>query len=196
MDSTKILRTIHKVGLPISGEVIRYENIEFDRQNTIVGGQIILKTESKFKSILSIRSLFDYAEPFDGNRIPKIGEIVTAVVYNFVNGVLYLSATPNDLSKATQKLYADYYKFIEYLSENELVFGTVAKITSFGIFVKLYNSSFVGIIDDIGYEAVPQEAKKLPRDKKEWPEVGTEIRCIVVGFRFGNRQISLLWSPE
>ena len=125
--------------------------------------------------------------------IPKIGDSVETVVFNFVDDTLYLSAKPHDLRPETIADWANYYAYIESLNLGDQTTGFVKQAMPFGLFVDL-GSPYVGLID-IGHSPF-SGGQRLPYDYEEWPKVGDQIRCNIGYFRFHNRQIGLGWIPN
>ena len=58
MDSYQILKTIHKVGHPINGTVIGYEQ-PINNNGMLVGAKVLLETSSDYKVVLPFENIFD-----------------------------------------------------------------------------------------------------------------------------------------
>jgi hypothetical protein len=192
MDSYQILKSIHKVGHPLKGKVIGY-NEPTEHDGIPFGGQVILKTNSKYQTLLPFECLFDEEKDFNKQLLPQIGSEIETVVRNHVEDTLYVSARPKDLHPTTIKEYQQYYPFIEENQEGKIVEGIVTKSTPFGLFVDI-GSQFMGLID-VGHSNF-NRGEKLLDEQTNWPEEGDSIKCIIAYFRFDARQVGLGWNPD
>ncbi|MGY3088904.1 hypothetical protein ACVWYF_001944 [Hymenobacter sp. UYAg731] len=190
MDQYSILKTVHKVGHPISGVVTGY--YMFDLGNGWRGCNIEMKTTSAFKSILPYSDLFDEYDysSFDETLLPAIGSKLDMVVSNYVDGTLYLSAKPSDVDEKQVADFVNFYKITESLREGEIITGKVSKATSFGLFIEL-PFPYWGLIEIINQQF--SDCELLPYNPSEWPLEGENIACKISSFRFHNRQIDLCW---
>ena len=191
MNSYQILKSVHKVGHPISGEVLGYDKIASYKDYIMCN--IIVKTDSEFRSILPFDSLFDTPPPFNEALLPKKGEKIDMVIKNHVDNTLYLSAKPSDLRKSEIEKFKDFYSFIEKLEVGTIKTGKVEKIRPYGIFVDL-TWPYPALID-IGHSDF-NRGEKLPYDNNLWPKEGDSIQCIISYFRFYNKQIGLGWISK
>jgi hypothetical protein len=188
VNSYLVLKTIHKVGHPISGIVKGYNN--FGDIDNYSNCHIEVETDSVYKSILT-----EWREPFvSKDQLPPIGSRIDMVVRNHVDDILYLSNNAKDLKDSTIKKYQDFYHAIESLEEGMIVEGKVAALPRFGIFVDLDIPSTIGLID-IGHTSF-NGGIQLPQDTSKWPKVGDSIRCRIAYFRFCGCQIGLGWLPD
>lgn len=192
MDSYQILKSIHKIGHPLVGKVIGYEE-PINHQGMLIGGKVILDSDSKYKVRLPYECLFDEQKDFDITLLPKPGAQIKTVIKNHVDDTLYVSAKPTDLNQQRIQEYKEFYKFIEENKEGQKVKGIVKKVMPFGLFVD-FQSPFLGLID-IGHSSF-NGGKKLPYDNSQWPKEGDAIQCIITYYRFDNKQIGLGWVPE
>jgi len=62
-----------------------------------------------YPALLPYSHLVDELSSFTPKVVPEVGEWVDAVVFNFVDGTLYLSAKPNDLLETTIRKWREYY---------------------------------------------------------------------------------------
>ncbi len=187
MDSYSVLKTIHKVGHPISGIVKGYNN--FGNIDNYAGCHVEMETDSVYKSILTY-----WRESFvSKDQLLPIGSRIDMVVVNHVGGTLYLSNNPEDLNESRIKRYHDFYKAIENLEEGMIVEGKVTALPRFGIFVDLDIPATIGLID-IGHTSF-NGGVQLPRDMSKWPQIGDSIICEIAYFRFCGCQIGLGWLP-
>lgn len=187
MNSYDVLRTIHKVGHPISGTVLRHELIEHP---ILPGCTIYMQTDSKFTAALDFQNMFDEHTPFDKSLLPPIGSKLDMVVLNHVEKTLYLSAKPSDLEPAEIQKFKDFYKLVDTLENDKQITGIVTEVAQFGIFVDL-DLPFEGLIDIAYTEA--DGSVSLPINTMLWPKVGESIQCKISHFRFASRQIGLSW---
>ncbi len=151
-------------------------------------GHVTLDTSSDFRAILPYSHLADDHSRFDPELIPRLGSQITAVVFNYVDGTLYLSAKPSDLKSSTIEEWRDFYAYVYSLSIGREISGVVQKAMPFGLFVDI-GSPYIGLID-IGH-ATFNGGYPLPVDQTSWPNVGERIRCNIGYIRFHNRQIGL-----
>ncbi len=193
MNEYEVLRTIYKVGHPISGIVSGY------KWHELVDGfhscQIEIETDLAFKAILPYQNLLDdYDYPvFRQELIPTLGTRLDMVVANYVNGTLYLSAKPSDVSAERIAQFKSFYRYIEGLKVGNVITGRVKKAMPCGIFVDL-QSPYPGLID-IGHTDF-NLGKKLPYDNSKWPQEDELITCIITYFRLHNMQVGLGWSTD
>lgn len=190
MDSYQVLKSIHKVGHPISGTVIGYDDFVSVSGERFCG--IVVETDSEFKSILPFDYLFDNPTEFDERLLPEKGVTIDMVVKNHVDDVLYLSARPSDTSQSEIEEYKHFYSFIESIETGDLKIGKVEKVMPFGIFVDL-SIPYLALID-IGHSEF-NGGERLPLDNELWPKEGDSIKCMISYFRFYNKQIGLGWIP-
>lgn len=177
MDPWEIIRYIHKIGSPLKSTVIGFDQYS-----------VLLETGTGYKSRLP----FNFIEESESipNCLPNIGEEINAVVYNFVDGDLYLSAKPSHTSIESIQAWQAYYDFIETLEIGHKVTGTVTSIKAFGIFVDI-GAPYIGLID-VGHNWF-SGGDRLPTDRSVWPVEGETITCQISYFRLHNRQIGLGW---
>ncbi len=190
MNAYDVLRDIHQIGSPLVGTVIGRTEIEMS--NGFPGGHLTLATTSKFRAILPYQHLADDHEGINTSLIPDVGSQIETVVFNFIDGTLYLSARPTDLKSSTIKEWADFYAYIGTLSIGGEIPGVVEKAMPFGLFVNI-GSPYIGLID-IGHLSF-NGGHALPFDNDAWPKAGDHIRCNIGYIRFHNRQIGLGWIP-
>src|SRR5271168_2119561 len=93
MDAYEVLLKIHRIGSRISGTVIARD----DPNNSLgtAAGHAMLQTDAAYPALLPYSHLVDQLSSFSPKIVPDVGELVDAVVFNFVDGTLYLSAKPN-----------------------------------------------------------------------------------------------------
>ncbi|MBO2011461.1 S1 RNA-binding domain-containing protein [Hymenobacter negativus] len=193
MDQYEVLKNTHKVGHPISGIVTGHKI--YNHAPGFISCDIQMQTESVFKSILPYHNLFDNYDftTFDESLIPASGVSIEMVIMNYVDGTLYLSASPNDITPTRIAGFVEFYEIVESLNEGTVITGKVAKVVPFGVFVKL-PQGICGLID-IGYPTA-EECEKLPYDNSAWPQAGDIITCKILGFRFHEKQIALNWLSD
>lgn len=184
MDSYQILKTIHKIGHPVTGTVIGYNQAL---------RQVVLETSSDYKVVLPFDYIFDEDKKFEEGLIPKIGDEIMTVVRNHVEDTLYVSSRPKDLDPVQIQEFKDFYEFTKKNIEGGEINGIVKKVMPFGLFIDI-DSQFFGLID-IGHSSF-NKGEKLPCNYSEWPKEGDEIKCIIGYFRFHDRQIGLGWIPS
>jgi hypothetical protein len=182
MDQDYTLRYIYKVGSLIKATVTGFDEY----------GRILLDTATGCKSVLSPTSLEDLtAIPVDfvPTWLPEIGEEIDTVVYNFVDDTLYLSARPSDLFQTTIQSWQDYYDYLDTLEIGQKIEGIVLSRKPFGFMLDL-SSPYLGVINmfDCRCNCAP-----LPEDMSVWPVEGEKIVCLVSGFLFRVKQVSLVW---
>lgn len=192
MNSYQVLKSIHKVGHPLTGTVIGYEQ-PISHHGMLIGGRVILETSSKYKVVLPYDYLFDEKKEFDKMLLPEIGIQIETVIKNHVDDTLFVSSKPSDLEQTEIQEFRKFYEFIENNKEGKGVKGIVKKVMSFGLFVDI-GSPFIGLID-IGHSSFNQ-GKKLSYDNSEWPIENEAIECVIAYYRFYNRQIGLGWTPK
>ena len=190
MNSYEVLLNIHRIGSRISGVVIACD--EPDNSLGTVSGRVTLQTETAYRALLPYSHMVDQLSSFSPKIIPVVGSRVDAVVFNFVDGTLYLSTKPEDLSDTTIRKWQQYYDYIGSLTIDSTITGTVKHKVPFGLFVNI-GSPFIGLID-IGHVRF-NGGGQLPYDSADWPNEGDEIQCNVGYFRFHNQQIGLGWLP-
>ncbi len=188
MNANNILRDVHPIGSQISGVVTECTDIEL--LHGFPGGRAKLED---YRSILPYQHLVDDGAVFSRDLIPRIGDSVDTVVFNFVDDTLYLSAKPHDLRPETVAEWANYYAYIESLNIGDQISGFVKLAMPFGLFVDL-GSPYVGLID-IGHSSF-NGGQQLPYENDKWPQVGDPIRCNIAYFRLHDRQIGLGWIPS
>jgi ribosomal protein S1 len=188
MDAYEVLLKVHRIGSRISGTVIAR-----DEPDDALGGHATLKTETAYPALLPYSHLADEPSSFSSKIVPELGAKVHAVVFNFVDGTLYLSARPNDLSEKTIRKWRQYYEYIGSLAIGSKIIGRVEHSAPFGLFVNI-GGPFTGLID-IGHVRF-SGGVQLPRDRSDWAGEGDEIHCNIGYFRLHNQQIGLGWLPE
>jgi ribosomal protein S1 len=191
LNAYEVLRDIHPIGSQIRGVVSDCTDVQM--LHGVPSGCATLATSSQFRSVLPYQHLVDDVSALNPVLIPKIGDSLETVVFDFVDDTLYLSAKPHDLKSETIAEWADYYAHIATLSVGGQVTGLVQRAMPFGLFVDI-GLPYVGLID-IGHTAF-NSGRRLPHDNAAWPKVGDQIRCSVGYFRFHNRQIGLGWLPK
>ncbi|WP_125916713.1 hypothetical protein [Hymenobacter coccineus] len=193
MDSYEVIRTIHKIGHPISGTVLEYR--KFETAGGFIDCHIEIKANSKLKCILSYADLIEdhNYKMFKESLIPERGTRLDMVVKNCVDNTLYLSAKPSDTNAAQVEKFRDFYKFIDGLEVGAVVKGKVEKVVPFGVFIN-FSTPYIGLID-IGHIEF-NGGKQLPGDFSKWPKEGEIIKCVVSYYRLHSRQIGLGWIPE
>lgn len=187
MDAYEVLLKVHRIGSPICGTVIARD--EPDN----VHGQATLRTGTAYPALLPYSLLADDPSSFSPKIVPDLGAKVDAVVFNFVDGTLYLSATPNDLAEKTIRKWTQYYEYIGSLAIGSQVTGRVEHVAPFGLFVNI-GGPFPGVID-IGHVRF-NGGVQLPHDRADWPKEGGEINCNIGYFRLRNQQVGIGWLPE
>ena len=191
MDAYEVLLNIHRIGSRISGTVVaRDDPAEFLITAT---GHAVLQTDSTYLALLPYSNLVDQQSSFSPSIVPKVGTQVEAVVFNFVDGTLYLSAKPIDFEEVTICKWQQYYDYIDTLAVGSTIIGTIKRQTPFGLFVDI-GGPFIGLID-IGHIQF-SGGLQLPSDRAVWPEEGEELNCRVSYFRLRNQQIGLGWVPR
>lgn len=178
IDSWEILRYVHKIGSPIKGTVIGFDEY----------GAALLETKTGYQSRLPIN--FIEESLLTPKCIPHIGQEINTVVLNCVDGVLYLSAKPNHTSSESIQKWQAYYDFIETLEIGRDTIGTVSSVKPFGIFVDI-GAPYIGLID-VGHSSF-SGADRLPYDMSIWPVKGEDIICRISYLRLHGRQIGLGW---
>lgn len=187
MDDWSAIRCVHKLGSPVSGTVIALDDVEYHKN--IPSGFIHLETESTVPAVLSYGMLTESPDKFDSTRVPKLGDRLNTVICNVVNGRLYLSARPQDLSITMIEEWNAFYNFIETFEIGQEISGRVVRVMPFGIFVDI-GSDFPGLID-IGHSEIATKGSPPPSETVKWPVVGQQINCFVEYLRLHNRQIGL-----
>ena len=191
MNAYEVLRDVHQVGSPLLGTVTGRTDI--DMVHGFLGGHVTLATSSEYRAILPYQDLADDPSQFTPDLIPPIGSEIATVVFNFVDGMLYLSAKPKDLKPSTIELWRVFYAYVHTLKVGCEIIGVVEKAVPFGLFVNI-GSPYIGLID-VGHTSI-NGGKALPFDQLAWPKLGDRIRCTIGYIRFHNRQIGLGWSPD
>ena len=191
MNAYEVLRDIHPIGSPLVGTVTGRTEIEMTHGSP--GGHVTLDTSSEFRAILPYDHLTDDHSRFEPELIPNLGSQIATVVFNYVDGTLYLSAKPSDLKSSTIEEWRGFYAYVHTLSIGREISGVVQKAMPFGLFVDIC-SPYIGLID-IGHSSF-NGGHPLPIDHMRWPHVGQSIRCIIGYIRFHNRQIGLGWIPD
>lgn len=188
LNAYEVIRDVHPIGSPLVGTVTGCTDI--DMTYGMPGGHITLATSSKYRAILPYQHLMDDPSQFNSNLIPPIGADIATVVFNFVDGTLYLSAKPSDLKPSTIETWRAFYAYVHTLKVGSEIVGIVDKAMPFGLFVDI-GSPYMGLID-IGHTSI-SGGQALPFDPTKWPKVGEKIRCNIGYIRFHNRQIGLGW---
>ncbi len=189
MNAYEVLRDVHHLGSRISGTVLTREEPVI--KHGVPFGNLAIKTDSAYPALLGYSALVDHPSMFSPMIIPEVGARIDAVVVNFVDGTLYLSARPSDLKESSVLRYQQYYDYIGTLTVGYVVPGVVKQSVAFGLFVDI-GGPFIGLID-IGHTSF-NGGDPLPRDRSKWPAVGDEIYCVISYFRFSNQQIGLGWA--
>ncbi|WP_299840282.1 S1 RNA-binding domain-containing protein [uncultured Tenacibaculum sp.] len=181
------LKTVYKVGHPISVKVIQHNG----KVNNLGSYRILVETEKGVKGFLDLKTSPNQKE----KRLLKTDEFFTAIIKNYSsdNNMLYLSIDLEDLKESSIDSYKKFYTLINEIKEGTELTGTVTEIQPFGLFVDI-GQEFIGLID-IGHTSFNQGAK-LPFDNSRWPKNGDSIKCIVSYYRFDNKQFGLGWIPE
>lgn len=191
MDAYETLRHVHHMGSPISGTVVAHS--ELTMSHNVPGGYLTLETEFLYPALLIYDYLVDEVASFTPDLIPPIGMRIKAVVRNFVDDKLIVSAKPSDLQESTIRKWQQYYEYIDSLTVGSIIMGVVKGVKPFGLFVDI-GGPYTALID-IGHTSF-NGGTRLPRDNSQWPKRGMEIRCKVAYFRFHNQQIGLGWMPD
>lgn len=192
MDSWHIIRHVHHIGSPISGIVKAHDELTSGSYG-VPNGNLVVETEFPYRGILPYEHLVDEMPHFSADLIPNVGDTIKAVVFNFNDDTLYLSAKPSDLKVTTIEKWQEYYDYIDTLTVGSTITGIVEKVEPYGIFVNI-GSPFIGLID-IGHFQF-NGGVRLPRNQTGWPKEGDKIQCNVGYFRLHNQQIGLGWLPE
>lgn len=179
MNQWEILRYVHKIGSPIKGTVIGFDEY----------GSVLLETGTVYQSRLALDLIEESS--LKPNHLPYLGQEINTVVYNFVDGILYLSAKPSHTSSASIQEWQAFYDFIETLEMGSEITGIVSSTKPFGIFVNICSSPYIGLID-VGHDRF-NGGDRLPDDISIWPSKGDEITCRISYLRLHNRQIGLGW---
>ncbi len=191
MNAYEVLRDVHPIGSLLVGTVAGRTEIEMT--DGFPGGHVTLDTSSEFRAILPYDHLTDDPSRFEPELIPNLGSQIATVVFNYVDGTLYLSARPSDLKSSTIEEWRVFYAYVHTLSIGREISGVVQTATPFGLFVDI-GSPYIGLID-IGHSSF-NGGHPLPFDHKRWPRVGQRIRCNIGYIRFHDRQIGLGWIPD
>ena len=173
------------------GVVIAMDTVDSTYANP--GGCIHLKANSDFPAVLPYDSLSDDPAEFDASTLPSIGNELNTVVFNFVDGMLYLTAKPCELAESRIEQWRRYYEYIDTIKIGDTVAGMVTHIEPFGLFVDI-GYEFIGLID-IGHARMIS-TPPLPFEQSDWPAVGDRIQCKVEYLRLHNQQIGLGWQPK
>ena len=195
MHQQDILRYVHHVGSPVTGSVI--DRTEVTMSHGSPCGHLTLRTASAYPAILSYDRLTDDRASCSPDLIPQIGDTLTAVVFNFVDDTLILTATPRDLAPASIAAWRQFYAYVDTLTVGEHITGVVTQVMPFGLFVNI-GAPYRGLID-YGHTVMAAALNRghaLPHDYAAWPTVGDTIQCIIGYIRFRNQQIGLLWNPD
>jgi hypothetical protein len=187
MDAYEVLLKVHRIGSRISGIVIA-----LDEPDDALSGRATLRTETAYPALLPYTHLVDEPSSFSPKVVPELGAKVEAVVFNFVDGTLYLSTRPSDLSEKTIRKWLQYYEYIGSLAIGSTITGRVEHAVPFGLFVNI-GGPFIGLID-IGHVRF-NGGVQLPRDRADWPKESDEIHCNIGYFRLHDQQIGLGWLP-
>jgi len=182
------LKTIYKVGHPISVIVILHEQIKTGNSEYL---KIHVKTKNDVKGYFY---LYNSIVEEEGSLL-GIGKSLTAIIknYNDEDHVLYLSTDSDDMEESTINSFKKFYSLIDNIKEGTMVTGTVVNVQPFGLFIDI-GYDFLGLID-IGYSGF-NKGSRLPNDNSKWPQKGDSINCIVSYYRFSNKQFGLGWIPE
>lgn len=191
MGAYEILRDVYPIGSRMPGTVIARD--EPETQHGVPFGHLRIKTESSYRALLPYSNLVDQLSAFSPDIIPELGTHLDAVVSNFVDGTIYLTAKPSDLQESSIRKWKQYYDYIASMPVGSVVTGVVEKAVPFGLFVNI-GGPFLGLID-VGHTKI-NGGVRLPYDASDWPALGDAIRCHVRYFRFHNQQIGLGWLPE
>ena len=191
MNAYEVLRDVHHIGSRISGTVIARDEPEVG--HGVLGGNLEVQAQTAYPALLPYSNLVDHLSSFSAGIIPEIGDHIEAVILNFVDGTLYLSAKPSDLQESTIRKWKQYYDYIASLTVGDAVSGAVESTMPFGLLVNI-GGPFLGLID-IGHVKI-NGGVQLPYDASDWPVVGDQIQCRIAYFRFHNQQIGLGWILE
>lgn len=175
----------------MSGVVISLDPV--DKTYDIPGGFIHLETTSEYPAVLSYHSMVDDPTDFDESKLPSVGDELNAVVFNFVDGKLYLTAQPCELAESRIKQWRRYYEYIDSIEIGDTIAGIVQRMEPFGLFVDV-GCEFIGLID-IGHGQMIS-TQPLPYEQSDWPAVGDRIQCKIEYLRLHNQQIGLGWLPN
>jgi hypothetical protein len=192
MNSYQVLKTIHKVGHPISARVLGYKHPS-NNDTFPYTGRVLLEANSEYNVELPYLFTVDDLEDFDESFLPKIGSKIKAVIKTHVDNTLFVSTKPSDVNENEIKLYKEFYEFVGKNEEGTHIKGIVKKVEPFGLFVDI-GVPFIGLID-IGHTSFNQ-GKRLPYDQMDWPKEGETIACVIAYYRFDGLQIGLGWIPE
>ena len=191
IDAWSVVRHTHQLGSPIAGVVTHLES--FDIPNCPPDGHIHVATDSQFPAVLPYHNLTSDQVEFNPSLLPSIGDQIEAVVFNFVDGRLYLTSQPRAMDPMQIAKWQRYYDYIETIQLGEAITGIVKEARPFGIFVDI-GSEFDGLID-LGLSQA-FNLQPLPSEPSDWPKVGNSIRCSLAYLRLHNRQIGLGWLPQ
>lgn len=191
MTEWEVLRFVHPLGSRISGTVLRKDPVQVHQGAPI--GHLTIETPSEYPALLPYFHLSDNPAHFSETCIPEVGQVVEAVVFNFVEGTLYLSAKPSDLAEEQVQAWDAFYQFLDTIKLGAVVHGTVVKAMPFGLLVDI-DEPYEGLID-IGF-APNDRGSRLPRDRTAWPSEGEAIRCLLSYLRPHNRRLGLYWLPD
>lgn len=197
IDKTQhILMNVHKIGLPVSGIVSEVRKQQLSEQELAERPKwarlpsLQVKLESHFPATLPAHRLVNHPRELENLRLPEVGDPITAIIENFVDGSLILSARPIELQTETIASWQHYHDFINYLEIGDEIEGTVVRSEPFGLVVDIGGPG-LGIIDVALMKNAP--GKPLSGNRQEWPQPGEKISVCVNDFRLGNKQVAVGW---
>ena len=168
MDSDQVKKTVYKIGHPLTGTVVGYEQ-PLNYNGLLYGAKVLLKTSSDYKIVLPFEYLFDEIKDFDASLFPELGRQMELVVMNHINDTLYVSSKPSSLEPEEIQKHKDFYEFMENNKEGSLISGIVTKATHFGLFVDL-EAPGIGLVNIVNSKL--HGGTKLPFNNSEWPKEG------------------------
>lgn len=197
IDKTQhILMNVHKIGLPVNGTISEvHEQLLSDKELAERPGwarlpSLQVKIDSHYPATLPAHRLVNHPRELESLQLPGIGDSISAIVENFVDGSLILSARPKELQAETIASWQHYHDFINYLEIGDEIEGMVVRSEPFGLVIDIGGPG-LGIIDVALMKNAP--GKPLSGNRQTWPQPGDKITVCVNDFRLGNKQVAVGW---
>ncbi|MEL6823520.1 MAG: S1 RNA-binding domain-containing protein [Calditrichota bacterium] len=197
IDKTQhILMNIHKIGLPVSGIISEVREQQLSKKELAERPKwarlpsLQVKIDSPLPATLPAHRLVNHPRELEALQLPMVGDPITAIVENFVDGSLILSARPKELQSEAIASWKHYHDFINYLEIGDEIEGTVVRSEPFGLVLDIGGPG-LGIID----VALMKNSPGIPlsKERDNWPKPGEKIFVCVNDFRLGNKQVAVGW---
>jgi hypothetical protein len=152
---------------------------------------LMVEVELPFAASILGWGFTDHLTDLSPEAYPRVGESIQAVICNYHDYHIYLSARPHDLVPESIQRWRQWHELLRTIHIGQVVTGTVTHVMHFGLFLEL-GLGFIGLIDIVGHTHYP--GQYLPRNPDHWPKVGDSLRCMIRYYQ--GHEIGLSWMKD